>query len=210
MTTRRLLLVVCSLLAAGAVAGEVPPPSAPPPTPAAAPAPEAAPAAEAANPLQAEPAPAPPSAIDVAGPLMGEPEIPKSEPPDLAQDGDLNLGWTLVRTMVVLGMVIALVYLTLNVGLRKLLGIRPTVGTSVVTVLERVALDQRRSLFVVEAAGEVLLIGGSDNSLSLLSKLDRAEVDRIRAARASGQPVQLSPFLQKLLGRKDAPPPSAS
>lgn len=207
MTTRRLLLVLCSLLAVGAVAGEVPPKAAdtlPAPTNA----PEAV--APAGSPLQAEPAPAPPSALDVAAPLIAEPEIPKSEPPDLAQDGDLNLGWTLVRTMVVLGMVIALVYLTLNVGLRKLLGIRPTAGMSVVTVLERVPLDQRRSLFVVEAAGEVLLIGGSDNSLALLSKLDRAEVDRIRAARASGQPVQLSPFLQKLLGRKDAPPPSAS
>ncbi|MEW5739330.1 MAG: flagellar biosynthetic protein FliO [Myxococcota bacterium] len=143
-------------------------------------------------------------------PLLPEPEIPKSELPELAGGDELNLGWTLVRTMLVLGMVIALVYLTLNVGLRKLLGIRPTAGTSMVTVLERVPLDQRRSLFVVEAAGEVLLIGGSDNSLTLLSKLDRAEVDRLRAARASGQPVQLSPFLQKLLGRKDAPPPPAT
>jgi flagellar biogenesis protein FliO len=202
MTSPRLYLAVTSLLAAGAVAGEVPVPT-PPSVPAARPAPPA-------SLLQVEPAPAPPSAIDVAGQLMHEPEIPKSEPPEFAQDGELNLGWTLVRTMVVLGMVVALVYLTLNVGLRKLLGIRPTAGTSVVTVLERVPLDQRRSLFVVEAAGEVLLIGGSDNSLVLLSRLDRAEVDRIRAARASGQPVQLSPFLQKLLGRKDAPPPSAS
>ena len=55
-----------------------------------------------------------------------------------------------------------------------------------------------------------MLIGGSDNSLTLLSKLDRAEVDRLRAAKAAGQPVQLSPFLQKLLGRKDAPPPPAA
>jgi flagellar biogenesis protein FliO len=144
------------------------------------------------------------------GSLLPEPEIPKSEPPELAGGEELNLGWTLVRTMVVLGMVVALVYLALNVGLRKLLGIKPTAGTSLVTVLERVALDQRRSLFVVEAAGEVLLIGGSDNSLTLLSKLDRAEVERLRAERAASKPVQLSPFLQKLLGRKDAPPPPAT
>jgi flagellar protein FliO/FliZ len=160
----------------------------------------------------AEPSPEPPAApsvLDVAAPLVAEPEVPRSEPPFGAQDGELDLGWTLARTMVVLGLVVALVYLTLNVGLRKLLGIRPVVGASVVTVLERVPLDQRRSLFVVEAAGEVLLIGGSDASLSLLSKLDRAEVERLRAARAAGQPVQLSPLLQKLLGRKDAAPPNA-
>jgi flagellar biogenesis protein FliO len=75
-----------------------------------------------------------------------------------------------------------------------------------VSVLERVTLDQKRSLFVVEAAGEILLVGGGDGSLSLISKLDRAEVDKLRAASPS-QPLQLSPFLQKLLGRKDAPPP---
>jgi flagellar protein FliO/FliZ len=204
MTLRRYLLALVFALSTGAMAGEVSPPPAPAPT---------APAAMAPAGQGADVAPAPPAALDVAKPLMAEPEIPKSEPPGLAGETDgeeLSLGWTLLRTMIVLGMVIALAWLTLNVGLRKLLGIRPVVGTSMVTVLERVPLDQRRSLFVVEAAGEVLLIGGSDNSLTLLSKLDRAEVDKLRAARAAGQPVQLSPFLQKLLGRKDAPPPPAT
>ena len=143
------------------------------------------------------------------GRRLAEPQIPISEPPELAAD-ELNLGWTLARTMLVLAMVIGLAWLTLNVGLRRLLGIRPTVGTSMVTVLERVMLDQKRSLFVVEAAGEVLLVGGGDGALSLIAKLDRAEVDRLRAESASGKPVQLSPFLKKLLGRKDVPPPPAS
>ncbi len=146
-----------------------------------------------------------PSAQTVEGARLPEPEIPRSEPPELAAE-DLNLGWTLVRTTVVLAMVVALAWVTLNVGLRRLLGIRPTAGTNLVSVLERVTLDQKRSLFVVEAAGEILLVGGGDGSLSLISKLDRAEVDKLRAASPS-QPIQLSPFLQKLLGRKDAPPP---
>jgi flagellar biogenesis protein FliO len=100
-------------------------------------------------------------------------------------------------------MVIMLVYLTLNVGLRKLLGIKPPVGTAIVTVLERVALDQKRALFVVEAAGEVLLVGGSDHNLSLISKLDAAEVAKLRAAKPSQPAVLSSPLLQKLLGRRD-------
>lgn len=147
----------------------------------------------------------PPAAETIDGARLPEPEIPRSEPPELAAE-DLNLGWTLARTMLVLAMVIALAWLTLNVGLRRLMGIRPTVGTNLVSVLERVTLDQKRSLFVVEAAGEILLVGGGDGSLSLISKLDRAEVDKLRAANPN-QPVQLSPLLQKLLGRKDAPPP---
>ena len=138
---------------------------------------------------------------------LAEPEIPRSEPPDLAPE-EFSLGWTLVRTMIVLGMVVALAYLTLNVGLRRLLGIRTAVGTSVVTVLERVALDQKRSLFVVEAGGAVLLIGGGDSTLTLLAKLDRAEVEKLKTV-APPSPVQLSPFLRKLLGRKESPPPPA-
>lgn len=165
----------------------------------------AQPPAESPAPLAA-PA-TPPAPPPSEGARLAEPEIPRSEPPELAAE-ELNLGWTLFRTMLVLAMVVGLAWLTLNVGLRKLLGIKPIVGTSMVTVLERVTLDQKRSLFVVEAAGEVLLVGGGDGALSLITKLDRAEVERLRAASATQKPVQLSPFLQKLLGRKDAPPPA--
>lgn len=147
-------------------------------------------------------------ASDAAVQGAPEPSIPVAELPEAIQE-DVGLGWTLLRTMLVLGIVLALVYLTLNVGLRKLLGIKPVVGASVVTVLERVVLDQRRSLFVVEAAGEMLLIGGSENSLTLLSKLDRAQVERARAARPPVS-VPMSPFLKKLLGRRDDPPPPQS
>ncbi len=143
---------------------------------------------------------------------LAEPEIPKSEPPELAAE-EFSVGWTLLRTMIVLAMVVALAYLTLNIGLRKLLGIKAPVGTSVVTVLERVALDQKRSLFVVEAAGEVMLLGGAENALSLITKLDRKEVERLKTVPPSS-PVQLSPFLKKLLGKKEAepaaPPPPAA
>ena len=143
---------------------------------------------------------------------LAEPEIPKSEPPELATE-EFSLGWTLVRTMLVLAIVVALAYLTLNVGLRRLLGIRAPVGTSVVTVLERVALDQKRTLFVVEAGGEFLLIGGADSALTLITKLDRSEVNKLRATTPPSA-LQLSPFLRKLLGRKEAdsspPAPAAA
>ncbi len=154
-----------------------------------------------------EPAAATPS-HDAAVKALPEPELAPSMPPDAAAD-ELNLGWTLARTMVVLAMVVGLAWLTLNVGLRRLMGIRSVVGTSVVTVLERVTLDQKRALFVVEAAGEVLLIGGGEGALSVLAKLDRAEVEKMKPPRSSSS-VQMSPFLKKLLGRTDKmPPPEA-
>ncbi len=113
---------------------------------------------------------------------------------------DLNLGWTLVRTALVLGIVVSLIYLTLNVGLRKLLGIKPATSHGLVTVLERVTLDQKRALFVVRAGSEVLLLGGSDSNLELITKLDPAEVERLQSQPAA--PLTMSPLLQKLLGAR--------
>ncbi len=166
----------------------------------------------------AEPIPvaaaAAPSAQGPAAAL--EPVVPgldKPGPGDPAFEGpdEMSLGWTLVRTLVVLGLVVGLAWLTLNVGLRRLMGLQgPAPGRALVSVLERVPLDQKRSLFVVRAAGEVLLIGGGDSALALIAKLDAAEVERIRSAATPTNPIQLSPFLQKLLGRKDAPPPPAT
>ena len=113
---------------------------------------------------------------------------------------DLNLGWTLARTALVLGIVVSLIYLTLNVGLRKLLGIKPATSHGLVTVLERVTLDQKRALFVVRAGSEVLLLGGSDSNLELITKLDPAEVERLQSQPAA--PLTMSPLLQKLLGAR--------
>jgi flagellar protein FliO/FliZ len=151
-------------------------------------------------------APAPPAAAAGLEPAKDAELAKPDASPELGPE-EYGIGWTLFRTTVVLCLVIALIYLTLNVGLRKLLGIRPqTYGRSVVTVLERVPLDQKRTLFVVRVAGEVLLLGGADVSLQLITRLDAAEVDRQRAE--TSQPtIQLSPVLQKLLGRKDAAPP---
>lgn len=159
-------------------------------------------------PVAAEPSLAPP-VVPPPDPARQRPELdlPKADVPDYARE-DVSLGWTLVRTLVLLGLVVTIIYLTLNVGLRKLLGIASVSGgPRLITVLERVALDQKRSLFVVRAGNEVLLIGGGDGSLSLLSKLDAAEIERLRASPPGGPEV--SPFVARLLGKK-GPPPAAS
>src|SRR5688500_2099798 len=67
----------------------------------------------------------------------------------------LGFGETLLKMLVSLSLVVALCYLVLNVGLRRLLQSRglPIAHASVVAVLERVPLDQRRALYLVKAAG---------------------------------------------------------
>ncbi|MBI3186077.1 MAG: FliO/MopB family protein [Myxococcales bacterium] len=163
-------------------------------------------------------APAPPdngAAASLAAPLA-----PKLEPPLMRGQGDLpdleppaeplpqeSLGWQLFRTMLVLGIVVVLIYLTMHLGLRRLLGVRGLPGrASVVSVLERVPLDHKRSLFVVRAAGEYLLVGAGEGPLNFIAKLDAAEVERLQREKPSPG-ASLSPFLQKLLTRRGGTPP---
>lgn len=141
-------------------------------------------------------------------------QVPELELPTSELDSkgeDLNLGWTLVRTALVLGIVVSLIYLTLNIGLRKLLGIKPPTSRGLVTLLERVPLDQKRSLFLIRAGSEVLLLGGSDASLQLITKLDAADVERAQQQTPAAA-LTLSPLLQKLLGKPRQQPaaPDAS
>ena len=166
--------------------------------------------------LAAEPAPlTAPEAEKAAAPLVvpqpraavvvapTAPAIPPADVPDeVSRAADESMGFLLFRTLVVLGLVVMLAYVSLNWGLRKMLGLKGPSGGggSVLSVIERVPLDQRHALFVVKAAGEYLLVGGGGESLGLIAKLDTAEVDKLRAERPA--PLTLSPLLQKLLAKK--------
>lgn len=178
------------------------------------PATEPAPA-QAAQKTGTEPVPAQAASEGAAGTTAtGSTSALDGSKPSWETDSPENesLGWTLFRTVVVLGLVLGIIYLTLNYGLRRLMGLRPVGGGGrepLVAVMERIPLDPKRSMFVLKAAGEYLLVGGGEGSLNLICKLDPAEVARIEAARASTSP-SISPFLQKLLSRRGgSPPPSA-
>ncbi|QSQ28258.1 flagellar biosynthetic protein FliO [Pyxidicoccus parkwayensis] len=172
--------------------------------------PAVAPAPVAAAPSKSEPATAGP--VAKAAPASSDPfDDPSIGAPEGAgETQDESVGWMLLRTLLVLGAVVASIYLTLNVGLRKLMGLQAVSSGSqpLVSVVERLPLDQRRSLFVVKAADEYLLVGGGEAGLQLLSKLDSEAVERIRAQRPQPNAVSLSPFLQKLLSRRNGGSPS--
>ena len=184
---------------ASAPPAAVQPPAPAPAAPTVAPATEAAPAAPAAAPTTVLPG------SDLED-TFSSPPLPPEDPE--------SLGWSLVRTVLLLLAVLASIYLTLNVGLRRLMGLQGVaVGRKqLVTVVERVPLDQRRVLFVLKAADEYLLVGSGEGGLQLLSKLDPQAVERIQAERSqpSANVVHMSPFLQKLLSRRTGSTPPRS
>jgi len=121
-----------------------------------------------------------------------------------------SLGLQLVQTLVTLSLVLGLVYLVLNVGLRKLMGGAAAAAPAgaLVAVVARMPLEPRRTLYVLRAAGEYLLVASSESGVSFLSRLDAAEVERLQATPGQGAPA-FSPFLEKLLSRRGGPPPEA-
>jgi flagellar protein FliO/FliZ len=144
------------------------------------------------------------------GMLASTPAVapPDSSEPATGENTEEGFGFTLARMLVVLGVVLGLVYLTLNFGLRRLLGVRA--GSSNlggwVKLLQRIPLDAKKSIYVVKAGGEYLLLGGGDLGVTLLAKLNAEEAERLERERPGGG-TNLPPFLSKLLSRRGAPPP---
>jgi len=79
-------------------------------------------------------------------------------------------GLYLLQTILALAAVCLLAF----VGLRFLASRSRGLGGrgKAIRVIERVALDQRRSLVLVEVAGRTLLLGVSDGGVSLVAELD--------------------------------------
>ncbi len=73
------------------------------------------------------------------------------------------------RTMFMLLVVIALVYLFLHKGLGKLIA-KSRVGKRI-QVLEKTGLDQRRSLYLVQVDDKQFLLGGSDGGVTHIANM---------------------------------------
>ena len=92
----------------------------------------------------------------------------------------LNLGDQLVRMVLGLGFVVALIYVLGKVVVPKALKLAPMGGAKTLHVAERIPLDAKHALFLVnvEGAGK-LLIGTSENSVHMLKELGQVTHDKI-------------------------------
>lgn len=87
-----------------------------------------------------------------------------------AAGGGANLFMMILQTLVALGLVCGLAYAIFRWLLPRLNAARPAGG--MVRVVERVGLDARKSLFVIEVAGRWLLVASSEAGVHLISELD--------------------------------------
>lgn len=100
-----------------------------------------------------------------------------------AGEGDVTSLWpTFIRTVVVLGAVCLLAYLLLGKLMPKLLQIEPpTAHRRLLKVVDRLALDQKRSVLILQLGDEYFLVGAAEQNISLMSKLDAERIDQLLA-----------------------------
>lgn len=110
-------------------------------------------------------------------------------------------GAALVQTLVSLLAVSLLAWLILRWGARR--GFALGGRGKHVKVVERVPLDPRRTLYVIEVGGKVLLLGAGDGaSPTLLTELTPASID---TATSPASP-SFADVLSKLRGKSPSPP----
>jgi flagellar protein FliO/FliZ len=95
-----------------------------------------------------------------------------------------SYGDLLITSLVVLGVVCVAAFVAVRVFGRLLASGRSR-GAHLMDVVARVALEPRRSLYVVEVAGKTLLVGTSEMGLNVLSELD-GEAVRSRVVERPG------------------------
>lgn len=120
----------------------------------------------------------------------------------------LSFLWMMVQTILALAVVCGLAYFIFRIVLPKF-SIGSGVG-SMVRIVDRIGIDARKSLCVVEVAGKWMLIAISENGVQLVSELDAgsaAEAEKLaEQARALGRSAftseGISAKLGEVLGRR--------
>ncbi len=118
-------------------------------------------------------------------------------------DDASDLFGALIQMVLVLGVVCALAYLLLGKVLPKLMRVQtPTAPQRMLEVVDRLPLDQRRSIMVIKLGERFFLVGATENGINLLSRLEAEEVEEALAtATARRDATSLSRFAGNLLSR---------
>ena len=89
---------------------------------------------------------------------------------------------TFLRTVVMLSAVCLLAYLLLGKLMPRLLQIEPpTAQRRLLKVVDRLAIDQKRSVMILQLGDEYFLVGAAEQNISLMSKLDAEGIERLLA-----------------------------
>lgn len=89
---------------------------------------------------------------------------------------EINFGMLILRMFIFLALVIALIWLLLRKFL-PMIAQSPAFRNRNVKIIERVPLDTKRSLLVVEVQERVYLLGSAEGQINVLMELDRQKMN---------------------------------
>ncbi len=119
-----------------------------------------------------------------------------------------SYGDLLVTSLIVLGVVCVVAFVAVRL-FGRLLSTGRARGANLMTVVSRIPLEPRRSLYVVEVAGKTLLVGTSEMGLSVLTELDGKEVEARKTLQPSfGELVRAAWMRRKGVAPAPAPAPA--
>jgi len=122
---------------------------------------------------------------------------------NVTPEPSIDFGMLIFRMLIFLALIIALIYVVLRKGLPLLMqaqGLR----TRTIKILERVPVDQKRSLLVVEIQEKVYLLGSAEGQINVLMELDRDKLP-LQPATGAKATTKFEDFLKKSVTAKGEP-----
>jgi flagellar biosynthetic protein FliO len=113
---------------------------------------------------------------------------------------EINFGALIVRMLIFLGLILLIIFFLLKRVLPLLVPSAQS-RTKNIRILERVQIDQRKSLLIAEIQEKVYLLGSSDGQINILLELDREKI-LPQASVEPAKPVSFSDVLKRTLSRE--------
>ncbi len=96
---------------------------------------------------------------------------------------------TFIRTVIMLSAVCLLAYLLLGKLMPRLMNIEPpTAPRRLLKVVDRLAIDQKRSVMILQLGDDYFLVGAAEQNITLMSKLDAEQIERLVAESGPSNP----------------------
>jgi flagellar biogenesis protein FliO len=114
---------------------------------------------------------------------------------------DINFGALFLRMILFLGLTVLLIVVLLRKVLPLVMPGAQHSRTKSIRILERVQIDQRKSLLVVEIQEKFYLIGSAEGQINILMELDP---EKVFVPETVAKPASFTEILKKTLS-KDKP-----
>jgi flagellar biosynthetic protein FliO len=113
---------------------------------------------------------------------------------------EINFGALMLRMIIFLGLTLVIIFFVLK---RVLPAVMPAARykTKNIHILERVPLDQRKSLIIAEIQERIYLLGCSDGQINILTELDREKL-QAQVDPSSSKSVTFSEILKRTLSKE--------